>query len=638
MKKAQVTVFIIIAILIVSSILFIFLIRNQLITTARIPEKLTPFTESYSSCLQTLGDEAVMQLGQRAGYINFQEQQGSSYMPFGNSLAFLGDNIPYWFYISGNGLEQQQVPTNTEMEKQLQSYIESNLGRCDYVLTEFAGQGFNFETKGNARTNAVIRQDDVALRVTVPLSIEFQGARARIDNYDIKVTKALGKTYDAAKKIMDAENKQFFLEERTIDTISIYNELPSTTTSLECNPKNWQYNDVKQDLQVILANNIQFTKIKGTNYAEERANPYYEIDADVSDKQLRTNFIFIENPFKLDINGQEQGTLKGDSINQLEAPFLRNFFCLTSYDFVYTIAYPVLITVYDEKTDYTFKFPIIVFVDHNKAREAAEIQNIENTESQVCNNKLATETVFTFDEEAKPLENVFVNYQCINTVCEIGTTTMQNGQAVLQGNFPQCINGFVIAEKQGYAKAKQEISTNVNDQSINLNLKSLTTLNVELKLIDNLAGERTLGKNETAIITFIKDDSEISDALIYPDDKNVELVDGLYNVRVLVFKKQPLTLEKQSVESCVKVPAGVFGVLGITKEKCQTIEVPETEVDQAIFAGTDFQAQIEVKNKKTIIVYALEYKQPESIDEMNSIFLDITLNKDSALFKQPEVI
>ena len=78
--------------------------------------------------------------------------------------------------------------------------------------------------------------------------------------------------------------------------------------------------------------------------------------------------------------------------------------------------------------------------------------------------------------------------------------------------------------------------------------------------------------------------------------------------------------------------------MGITKEKCQTIEVPETEVDQAIFAGTDFQAQIEVKNKKTIIVYALEYKQPESIDEMNSIFLDITLNKDSALFKQPEVI
>ena len=446
--------------------------------------------------------------------------------------------------------------------------------------------------------------------------------------------------YEAAQKIMDAENEQLFLEERTIDSIFLYEQLPSSETTLECYPRNWEIDNVKTDLQEVLANNIPFTKVKGTKYSG--GDPYFELDAGIQENDLSVNFLFIEEPFELEINGKKSGQLRGESISQISPSFLRSFLCISAYDFVYSTSYPVLVNVYDSKSEYQFQFPFVVKVDRNQPRKATDFDGLEfqgEFESEVCKYKLAEETVFTEDfTNGKPLDNVIINYKCINTVCNIGRTELVDNVAVLQANFPQCVNGFVIAEKEGYATAKEQFSTNVDGKTISVVLQPLQKLEVKLRLIDSLASERNLRSDETAIITFLNEEDELATTIIYPSEKEVELINGYYNVRIQVFIEKQFTLEEQEVRKCFKVPArGIGGFFGLKEEKCETYELPSVDLDQILFGGTQFDFFAEVQGKDEIILYAIENIEPESIDDLNAVLADISQNKNSPLFKEPEI-
>lgn len=641
MKKAQVTVFIIIAIIIVATFILLFALRKELFpSTQKIIEKFRPFSDSYSLCLKELGEEAVNILGVRGGFIFLPEREkGGKFMPFGSALYFLGDEIPYWFYISANGIERQNIPSKQNMENQIETYVEENIERCNSVIEQFREEGFEIEELGKVRVRARINDEEVSLRIIRPLKLKLKNSFARVDSYGVKIKKSVGRVYENARKIMEAENNKLFLEERTIDIFSLYNELPSTRTTLECFPKRWNFEDVRKNLKIILSNNIPFIKIKGTNYNDKKTNDYFEIDAGVADKNLIVNFVFIDNPLKLEINGKEEGILKGESISQVEPPFLKNFLCLTSYNFVYTIAYPVLVSVHDSKSDYTFQFPFVVYVNKNAPRKPVEVEiEFENVESEVCKNKLAEESVATFDSSLNPLTNVSISFKCINTVCDIGMTSLKNGQAILTEKFPQCVNGVIIGEKEGYARAKQIVSTNVDYQSINLILKPLTKLNVEVKLIDSEGNERNLKEDETALITFLNKKDDLAETLIYPEEKEVELVSGDYNIRIQVFKNKQIILEEQEVKKCFKVPIPGLSIFKVSREKCTTIKVPETKIDQLLFGGTQFNFFLNVKGKTKLILYAIENPVPESLDEVNTILTDISINKNSPLFKEPELV
>ena len=51
-----------------------------------------------------------------------------------------------------------------------------------------------------------------------------------------------------------------------------------------------------------------------------------------------------------------------------------------------------------------------------------------------------------------------------------------------------------------------------------------------------------------------------------------------------------------------------------------------------------FDALLEVQGKSRITLYALESAAPSSIDDVNAIVADIELNRNSPLFKDPEVV
>ena len=108
-KKAQLTLIIFIAIVIVLAIVLYFLLRDSLFQSD-IPRNMRPVYDSYLGCIEEVTREGVYLMGQQAGYIELPDfEPGSSYRPFSNQLDFLGMAIPYWMYVSGNNILKEEV-------------------------------------------------------------------------------------------------------------------------------------------------------------------------------------------------------------------------------------------------------------------------------------------------------------------------------------------------------------------------------------------------------------------------------------------------------------------------------------------------------------------------------------------------
>jgi len=228
----------------------------------------------------------------------------------------------------------------------------------------------------------------------------------------------------------------------------------------------------------------------------------------------------------------------------------------------------VLIQFYDEKE--IFQFPIAVVISKNQARKALPTTTGVSIESKVCEFANQDIDVYTYDVDLNPIE-VRIQFKCLDDVCEIGETEMEGGDAILNGEFPQCVNGFVLASAEGYADAKYQISTNEqNIANVVLNKKYDVGLD--------------FGDVDKALISFVADD--YSATVLYPEMDSIELVEGYYNVSVFVYDDSSLKFPASSSSECVDVPeGGLAGLFGVQTEKCYEINIPEMDVDFAVVGG-----------------------------------------------------
>jgi hypothetical protein len=103
-KRGQISVYIIIAILIISAVGVYFLVREKS-TQKEIPAEFEPVQASFLSCIETNAEIGAEILGERGGYIYTPEfEPGSEFMPFSNQLDFFGQPVPYWYYVSQNNM------------------------------------------------------------------------------------------------------------------------------------------------------------------------------------------------------------------------------------------------------------------------------------------------------------------------------------------------------------------------------------------------------------------------------------------------------------------------------------------------------------------------------------------------------
>lgn len=622
-KRSQITIFIIIAIVLVVGIGLFFLVRANIFSN-EVPAEFKGAYDYYLSCIDADTYNGALILGQGAGYIEpVKFSPGSAFMPFSNELNFMGFGVPYWFYLSGNGLKKEQVPTRKSMEGELDNFLMKNIGKCDFgVLLD---QGFEVVPGEVKSVETKISDNLISVKVNQDIVIRRGNTSWLGSNHNMEVKSQIGNLYDLAMKVYSYEKQDNFLEKYGIDVLRLY--APVDGTEISCSPKVWNAYSIRDELMNALEANVPEIKLKGDYYTLKNEDHKYfvrDIGADVNN--VNANFIYSRYwPLRMNVWPSESGLMKADPVGLQEGLGMLGF-CYVPYHFVYDLGYPVMIQLYNDDNE-MFQFPIVVYIDkNNPINSTSQESAIANPVPELCKHKISNKTVSTYNTGLNPVES-YISFKCFDTQCDIGKTKTNNGIASFTGGFPQCVNGFLIANAEGYETKKYLVSS-LTEDNINIILAKKYKLGIELK---------TSGKNpDFGVITFTKDNQSISVA--YPEQKTVELTEGQYEVKTYIYGSANINLDASSMKKCVQVPrAGVLGVFGFNEEKCFDMNIPSQTINQSVTGGgkqMQYITESELTLGKKIVINTEQFKTPTKPEDLQLNYnlidntgLDISIEK-----------
>jgi len=600
-KRGQVTVFIIIAIVLVAGVIIFFQFRGGL-TQQKIPAVFEPAYKNFLYCLEENSLIGINLLGSQAGYIELPEfEPGSAYMPFSSQLDFLGNPIPYWYYVSGNNIQREQVPSKKDMENQLEKYVASKIYDCDF--SSYYEQGFDIN-QGEVEVDVSIEKKKVKLKLDFPFDISNSEESFSIDSHEVVVKSNIGSLYDSAREIYSLEDEKLFLEEYAVDTLRLY--APVDGLEFSCSPLVWGADEIFVELSEAIEANTLALKTKNGDYdLRNKDNEYFvtEVSSDhgvrfINSKEWARGF---------EVNPSEGNVLISKPVGNQPGLGILGF-CYVPYHFVYNVYYPVLIQVYEGEE--IFQFPVAVVIRGNKPREALKGSVINLGTPDLCKYKNSEILVQTYDSNLNPV-NADISYECFGEVCQVGTTS-SNG---LNGLFPQCVNGYVVAKADGFLDTKVMYSS-VNGGSVEVILDRVYDLEINLKLDGR-------GYNENAMVSFVSD--RISKTVIYPEQKRVELAEGDYEIQVYIYQDASIELEATTTQQCVDVPrSGVLGMIGLTKEQCFDIDVPEQVISNALAGGgkqNTYLLESSLRSANAIVIDTSSLPAPRNLNQIQDNYM-----------------
>ena len=596
--RGQLTIFIIIAILIVASVAGYFLVKDRIVKKG-LPANIQPIETAFLSCLEDEVLTGADVLESQGGYIELPEfEPGSDFMPFSSQLNFLGNPIPYWYYVSGNNIKKEQVPSKEFMEGELENFIENKIRECNFE--EYYQNGYQV-TLGNPKANVIIRDKDIKSELQMDISINFGEDNAIISEHSKIVSSNLGALYDSAKAVYDDEQNNLFLEKYAVDNLRLY--APVDGVEITCSPLHWNADEVFAELEENIETNTLALRSSG------KKNDYFVVDLPVS-SEYEVRFINSRDWARtFEVEPSDENILFVNPVgNQPDLGILG--FCYAPYHFVYNIKYPVLVQVSKEQE--TFQFPMAVVIQGNNPREPLDVNASQAESIELCKNKNTQIKINVFDSNSKPVD-AEISYECFGESCRIGETSSGN----LESDFPQCVNGFVGAKAKGFKQTRETFSTIQDGSSLSIYLDKVYELPVNLKL-DNA------DYNGEAIINFISEDGA-SRTIVYPEQKFVELSEGFYEVKVQIYKDSSFEIGETTREQCVDIPIGIFE---LTKKKCFDIKFPSQLVSKALAGGGTqeyyiLESELSSANKIEINVESLPV--PNTIEEIqdNNLLFEI---------------
>ena len=587
-KKGQVTMFIILGIVIVAAVASIFVFKDYLIKNEfereaaklDLGEEAVPVYNYFKDCIADIAFDGIDIMASQGGYLEIPDYNYpiDPALPFSNKLEVFGNSgleVPYWFYETSNGIQELQIPTVDEMESSLNIYIENNVFECTNNFTlfeEYSVRGFD-----NLDVITNIEDDKVYIKAVTELTLDNKGVEQKIENVYAVLDTDFGRLYNEANNIFDELYHSNFTEEKTIDMLVLYDELPFSFTEFSCERKIWSKKKVIEDFKKILELN--------TFKYGSKENKYFSIDADY---ESEVSFSYNrEWPTDIEVVDEEESVL-----------------CVNDYKFIYNVKYPVMVKL---SSDVDFIFAYQTLIKHNQAKNNLVQGTLKAQESQLCLNKIMPTQVNT------NVGNAEINFKCFDTTCDIGFT---DSSGYLFDNFPQCMNGLIIAQKDGYKKAELLTSTNRETQNILL-LDKISSINFEIRIIEN-GVERGILDDEDAIILLKQEDYSTS---LEKGSEAVELAEGIYEVSSIITKNKKINIPKQNIRECTSVPKpGLLGLI-FNEERCIDIDIGGFDLDAVVIGGNNFEFDFNPDDSKSSITFYINvYGIPDNNEEIQDIF------------------
>jgi len=548
-KRGQITVFIIIgALVLLTYFLLSYYKTEKLEETKLIMPELIPVQQFVQACTEGLARKAIDIIGVNGGYITFPPwiaNNPNSYL----QLTPVEDlRNPYWRYDN-----KEAIPPIDFMEKQISDYTEAGMARCLDNFSAF-GDVYTILKLDDFNVITEIDEEDITVKTIYPIEVrdKFNKTLAELQKFPVTIPIRLKKVHELAENIMQRENKDYFIEEKAIDLISLDDKnIPTTGMEIRCGKKRWEVQKIENKLKTLLDVNLPFIKIKGTGFEEgsmiapyqlQDINPYsqsnlynesyyyYHYIWDISEIErpnMHVSFSYEQNwPMELEVRPNKGLYIES---NPQRAGKILSLFCFHIWHFTYDVIFPVKTTIVDDKTEnnerYSFNFFFEAQINHNKPDRtnlASETFEARDTylEEEYCADVTNEITLFAVDQKTNnKIRDVNLSLTCGRYTCNIGKTRSYwdedpSGIPKLKQRVPYCSNAVISGVKQGYEDSITHIQTGRRldtppderiGNSFTLDMRPIKEFNytvVKHRLLpQGISGPSPLTEDEKAIIT-----------------------------------------------------------------------------------------------------------------------------------------
>ncbi|MFC1682021.1 hypothetical protein ACFL0X_00185 [Nanoarchaeota archaeon] len=185
MKRGQVTIFIIIAVLIIAGVGIYFAVKTDLFLTQ--DSDVVEIKKFISQCLKETSVDAIYFVSSQGGYYKipgFYYEDSSIKVPI--------------YYDSGN----KNVPGLGLIEDEFENYVIENIDDCIDDFKLFRENGFDFE-KGEVSVRVNILGDEVVFNLDYPVRITKGDIDERLNSFREKIGLDFTEKYKLVKKVAD---------------------------------------------------------------------------------------------------------------------------------------------------------------------------------------------------------------------------------------------------------------------------------------------------------------------------------------------------------------------------------------------------------------------------------------------------
>lgn len=594
-KSGQVAVFVIIAVLLAGGIIAYYAVQGK-IWFSSIPKEVQPVFEHYKQCISEETKNGIEIAGSQGGRIVVDKyESGSSYSPFSSQLNFLGTGVPYWSYVSGNGIIRENVPMKSEIEGEIADFVSERIKDCNFE--SFYNQGFVIGA-GEPEVKVSIGSDNVKVDVNSKLSVKKGEVSGVGTKHSVEINSRFGKLYDNARNIYAKEKSEMFLEKYSVDVLRSY--APVDGVEITCSPKIWKGREVADELRKGFEANLGMLKF-GNYKPSDKKKEYFSVEKE-SDVPIRVLYS-PQWPDKVEVSGGEDELLIAEPTGNQEGMGAMGF-CYAPYHFVWDISFPALIQLGDGND--VFQFPVVVVIDNNEPRKFDKaISSASEEEFDLCKFKTEDMKVELFDVHLNPVEGN-ISYVCFDQRCFLGES--KNG--VLNAKAPACLNGQILVRADGFAEKKELFSSN-SGKSAEIVLDREYNSDVEVRV-----GGRAFSGN--AIVHFSEENGRVYSAVL-PETQKMRIKEGFYNVSVYAYGNTNIEIPATRKTQCYDASAGgILGLFGQTKEECVDIEVPAVKIESALTGGGKGEVYILPGDleKGKIVINVPEFPSVSSLEQM----------------------
>lgn len=641
-KRGQITVFIIIGLIILFAIgTYLYLSGEEAVrhieakrpTVAEIPQQIQPLRDLVDGCINHLGKDGLIRIGNTGGYIDDKQIFFNPMEPTEGEGVQLAPGTPavaYWWHMKSENNCQNECEFGTKrpglyrddggvnIEAQLDKYVTENLRECLDNFDEYQKTtGCTVQELNDPQITANVAQDDVFFVGKYQIRATCGEQTFDLEDYYVTHDVNLREIYTLATNLTNMEASYFFLEQTTKTIIDAFSEvdgdkLPPSKGGLEVGafltPEYWALYQVEQDLKQVLSSYIPAIQAYGTrNYRfksapeDTRDELFYEViynrhfylpmEETHRSLELRFNYFDWWKPYlDLGCNGQ---ICTADSGSAMIPPL---FITVNRYNFPYDLSYPVMVELRNPDTfneqGYVFRFMLEQNLRNSEPFDGAappfEAITTGKPPSIFCNpgqrtsgdiNITAKDTI-----TLQPIDDAAVSYTCGDQFCAIGNTE----EGKLTSKFPRCIGGILRLTKIGYQSYSIPFDL-LDETQINVNAKLDPKKTLKAKVRNYILTKPSKRggwefiegpplapeTGQETIIQLKRNGNQYEEqyfAFVQLDGKEIgeiDVVPGNYTVSITSFLRKNITIPKD--ERCVKIKK-LFG----SKKKCYN--VPEEEI------------------------------------------------------------